>query len=167
MSQVPVFVPWHVAARDAAERWLPQARPTRYIVAGLATSVATLVTVAILWMATQTDVLVLATGAAGDELRGVAMDAGRRALAAFSASRRWGSFKGRAERVLSPRCWYLAWRPRARSPDFGRSRSYPADVGRSNARLDRDRRSGAWQHAGVGAGPSGEDGRRVQGRRTR
>ena len=81
MAQVPVFVPWHVAARDAAERWLPQARQTRYIVAGLATSVATLVTLAILWVATQTDALVLATGAAGGELRSVALDAGRRALA--------------------------------------------------------------------------------------
>ena len=81
MAQVPVFVPWHVAARDAAERWLPQARQTRYIVAGLATSVATLVTLAILWVGTQTDALVLATGAAGGELRSVALDAGRRALA--------------------------------------------------------------------------------------
>ncbi len=83
MAGVPVFVPWHVAARDSAERWLPQARRTRYIVAGLATSVASLVTLAILWVATQTDALVLATGAAGGELRSVAMDAGQRALAAI------------------------------------------------------------------------------------
>ena len=83
MAGVPVFIPWHVAARDAAERWLPQAPRTRYIVAGLATSVASLVTLAILWVATQTDALVLATGAAGGELRGVAMDAGQRALAAI------------------------------------------------------------------------------------
>ncbi len=81
MAQVPVFVPWHVAARDAAERWLPQARQTRFIVAGLATSVASLVTIGILWVMTQTDALVLATGAAGDQLRSVAMDAGRTALA--------------------------------------------------------------------------------------
>jgi hypothetical protein len=83
MAGVPVFVPWHVAARDAAERWLPQAGRTRYIVAGLATSVASLVTLAILWVATQTDALVLATGAAGGELRSVAMDAGQRAVAAI------------------------------------------------------------------------------------
>jgi hypothetical protein len=81
MAQVPVFVPWHVAARDAAERWLPQARGTRIVVAGLATTFATLVTVAIIWVATQTDALVLATGAAGDQIRGVAVDAGQRALA--------------------------------------------------------------------------------------
>jgi hypothetical protein len=83
MGQVPVFVPWHVAARDAAERWLPQARRTRFIVAGLATSVASLVTIGILWVMTQTDALVLATGAAGDQLRSVAMDAGRSALASI------------------------------------------------------------------------------------
>lgn len=82
MAGVPVFVPWHVAARDAAERWLPQGRRARYVVAGLATSFASLVTVAILWVATQTDALVLATGAAGDQLRGLAMDAGRDALSA-------------------------------------------------------------------------------------
>jgi hypothetical protein len=94
LAQVPVFVPWHVAARDAAERWLPQARQMRYIVAGLATSVATLVTVAILWVATQTDALVLATGAAGSELRGVAMDAGRRALAAVFGEQALGLVQG-------------------------------------------------------------------------
>jgi len=80
MASVPVFIPWHVAARDAVEQWLPRARRTRYIVAGLATSVASVVTLAILWVATQTDALVLASGAAGNELRSVAMDAGQRAL---------------------------------------------------------------------------------------
>ena len=83
MASVPVFIPWHVAARDAAERWLPQARRTRFIVAGLATSVASLVTIAILWVATQTDALLLVTGAAGTELRSMAMDAGQRAVAAI------------------------------------------------------------------------------------
>jgi hypothetical protein len=83
MASVPVFVPWHVAARDAAERWLPRARRARFVVAGLATSVASIVTIAILWVATQTDALVLASGAAGAQLRSVGMDAGRRALAAI------------------------------------------------------------------------------------
>src|SRR5262249_32873096 len=77
MAKVPVFVPWHVAARDAAERWLPQARRTRFVVAGLATSVMSLITIGILWVMTQTDAVVLATGVAGDQLRSVAMDAGR------------------------------------------------------------------------------------------
>ena len=83
MAGVPVFVPWHVAARDAAERWLPRARRARFIVGGLATSVASIITIAILWVATQTDALVLASGAAGAQLRSVGMDAARRALAAI------------------------------------------------------------------------------------
>src|SRR3954454_20962096 len=29
MSQVPVFVPAHVAARDSVSRWVPQAGPAR------------------------------------------------------------------------------------------------------------------------------------------
>ena len=69
MSQVPVFVPWHVTARDTVARWLPQSRPARVAVAMLATSAASIMTVAILWIATQTDVLVLASGAAGDRVR--------------------------------------------------------------------------------------------------
>src|SRR5690348_13378104 len=77
MANVPVFVPWHVAARDAADRWLPKARGARLAVAGVATSVASVATIGILWVATQTDALVLATGAAGQQVRGVAMEAGR------------------------------------------------------------------------------------------
>jgi hypothetical protein len=81
MSQVPVFVPWHVAARESALRWLPQSRPARIAVGALATSMASLLTVAILWIATQTNALQLATGVAGDRARSVVFDAGRDVLA--------------------------------------------------------------------------------------
>src|SRR4051812_10035276 len=47
MSQVPVFVPWHVAARDSALQWLPRSRPARLAVAAMATSAASVLTVAI------------------------------------------------------------------------------------------------------------------------
>ena len=77
MSQVPVFVPWHVTARDTVSRWIPQSRSARVAVAALATSVASVLTVAILWIATQTDVLVVASSAAGDQMRGLVFDAGR------------------------------------------------------------------------------------------
>jgi len=84
MAQVPVFVPWHVAARDsvrgAVQRWAPASRPARVAVLGLAASVASLLTVAILWIATQTDVLVFATGIAGSRLRELIVDGGRAAL---------------------------------------------------------------------------------------
>ena len=81
MSQVPVFVPWHVTARDTLIRWLPQSRTARVAVGVLATSAASILTAAILWIATQTDVLVLASGAAGDELTGLVMSGVRALLA--------------------------------------------------------------------------------------
>lgn len=79
MAQVPIFVPWHVAARDAVAKWLPQSRPARLAVATIATATASVLSLAILWIATQTDVLTLASGAAGDQLRAV-VAAGTRGL---------------------------------------------------------------------------------------
>ena len=81
MSQVPVFVPWHVAARDAVRQWLPQSRPTRVAVAGTATFVASLVTAVVVWATTQTDVLVFASGLAGDRLRQLVSRGGRDVIA--------------------------------------------------------------------------------------
>jgi hypothetical protein len=81
LAQVPVFVPWHVTARDAVLRWVPQSRSARVAVAALATSAASVLTVFMLWIATQTDVVALATGVAGDRVRGVVYDAGREILA--------------------------------------------------------------------------------------
>ncbi len=82
LAQVPVFVPWHVTARDTALRWLPQSRPARIAVAALATSTASLMTVVILWIATQSSVVAVATGAAGDQMvRGLLYNAGHEVLA--------------------------------------------------------------------------------------
>ena len=81
LSQVPVFVPWHVTARDTVARWLPQSRPARIAVAALATSAASVLTIVMLWIATQIDVVALATGVAGDQMRGFVYDAGRQILA--------------------------------------------------------------------------------------
>ena len=81
LAQVPVFVPWHVTARDAVAQWLPRSRSARFAVAALATSAASLLTVLMLWIGTQTDVVALATGVAGDQVRGVVYDAGRQVLA--------------------------------------------------------------------------------------
>jgi hypothetical protein len=80
MAQVPVFVPWHVAARDSIKAWVPESRPARAAVLGLAASVASVLTVAILWIASQTDLLVFATGIASSRLRELVMDGGRDAL---------------------------------------------------------------------------------------
>lgn len=80
MSQVPVFVPWHVAARESALAWLPQSRTARIAVGALATTVASVLTVLILWITTQTDVLQLASGVAGDRARSLMFDASREVL---------------------------------------------------------------------------------------
>lgn len=80
MSQVPVFVPWHVAARQTVARYVPQSRSARIAVAALATSAASLVTVTILWLMAQTDALSLASGAATGQMKGLFVDAGRLVL---------------------------------------------------------------------------------------
>jgi hypothetical protein len=80
LSQVPVFVPWHVAARDTVVRWVPQSRPARLAVAAMATSAASVLTVAILWIATQADVVALASGVAGGGVERVLWNAGRSIL---------------------------------------------------------------------------------------
>ena len=84
MAQVPVYVPWHVAARDtvrdAIQRWAPASRPARVAVVGLAASVASVLTIGILWIATQTDLLVFATGIADTRLRELLLTGGRDAM---------------------------------------------------------------------------------------
>jgi hypothetical protein len=80
LAQVPVFVPWHVSARETVVRWLPQSRSARFAVAGIVTTMASVLTIAILWITTQTDVVSLATGAAGDQVRGLFNEAGRDVL---------------------------------------------------------------------------------------
>jgi hypothetical protein len=80
MSQVPVFVPWHVSARQAIAQYIPRSRSARFALGGLATAVASVLTVAILWISTQTDVLVVASGAAGGQVKGLVYDAGHLVL---------------------------------------------------------------------------------------
>jgi hypothetical protein len=90
-----VFVPAHVAARDSVARWLPQAGPARIAAAALFTSVAGILTVALVWIASQGDAAVFITGLVGDRLRGAVTGAaqdlavtllGEPALAALQAS---------------------------------------------------------------------------------
>lgn len=83
MSEVPVFEPWHVAARNSVRPWLPQSSPARAAVLAVTTTTASVLTLAALWIATQTDVLVLATDAMGSGLRGVFGEAARQVGAAL------------------------------------------------------------------------------------
>ncbi|MEO5815366.1 MAG: hypothetical protein ABIT20_08815 [Gemmatimonadaceae bacterium] len=77
MAQVPVFVPAHVAARDSVSRWLPQAGPARAAAAAIFTSAAGVLTLGLIWLATQGDAAVFITGLLGDRLRGVVVGAAR------------------------------------------------------------------------------------------
>jgi hypothetical protein len=69
MSQVPVFVPWHVAARDTAIRLIPTGTVARALAATIVAVVGTLVTGVTLWVATRGDVLAVVTGLVGDQAR--------------------------------------------------------------------------------------------------
>jgi hypothetical protein len=80
MAQVPVFVPWHVAARDMVRPWVPRSKPARVAALALASSVASVLTIAILWISTRTDLLVFATSIASSRIREVAISGGRDAL---------------------------------------------------------------------------------------
>jgi hypothetical protein len=66
MQQVPVFEPWHVAARDAALRWVPTSQGARVLAAALVAVVGSLVTGLTLWIATRGDMLALVTGVVGE-----------------------------------------------------------------------------------------------------
>lgn len=83
MAQVPVFVPWHVAARDFVARWVPEARPLRVAALTVGTAVASVLTIATLWLVTQADLLALATGLAGERAWGLVGDAARELAAAL------------------------------------------------------------------------------------
>ena len=80
MSQVPVFVPWHVAARQSALRYVPRSRPARLMVGVAATAMASVLTALILWVATQTDALQLAGGLASGRIGSLRLDAARTVL---------------------------------------------------------------------------------------
>ena len=75
MSQVPVFVPWHVAARDAAVRMVPATPAARALAASLVAVVGTVLTGLTLWVATRGDALGMFAGLVGDQAREAAASA--------------------------------------------------------------------------------------------
>jgi len=77
MAQVPVFVPAHVAARDSVTRWLPQSKPARAAAAVLGTSIAGLLTVAMVWLASRGDAAIFATSLLADRVQALVMGAAR------------------------------------------------------------------------------------------
>ena len=83
MAQVPVFVPWHVAARDAAVRWVPTGPAARAAAALIVAVVGTLVTGLTIWIAARGDLVAALTGVAGEGVRGTVSSAFSELVLAF------------------------------------------------------------------------------------
>ena len=66
MARVPVFEPWHVAARDTVRRWVPRSPAARALAAVLVAVVGTVLTGLTLLVATRGDLVAVITGAAGE-----------------------------------------------------------------------------------------------------
>jgi hypothetical protein len=75
MSQVQVFVPWHVALVDAIRAWLPRSRPWMIVAGAGAASVAAVLTLASLWLIARLDTAVFAFELVTQRLRGVLLGA--------------------------------------------------------------------------------------------
>ncbi|HVA56483.1 MAG: hypothetical protein WBQ26_07600 [Gemmatimonadaceae bacterium] len=75
MSQVPVFVPWHVAAVETVTRLLPHSRPGRLAVAGLLATAGATLTGGALWLVSRGDLVTLAADVVGNHLRGAVVQA--------------------------------------------------------------------------------------------
>ena len=75
MAQVPVFVPWHVSARDTVSRWVPTGPVARLAAASLVAVAGTLFTGATLWIASRGDLVAMLTGLAGEGAQLAAADA--------------------------------------------------------------------------------------------
>jgi hypothetical protein len=75
MSEVPVFVPWHVAGRDLVARWIPTSPGARALAAALIAVVGSLITGLTLWIATRGDMLAMFTGLVGERARSTMTDA--------------------------------------------------------------------------------------------
>ncbi|MDQ2668402.1 MAG: hypothetical protein M3Z05_20775 [Gemmatimonadota bacterium] len=77
MAQVPVYVPAHVAARDSVAQWLPKPGPARAAAAAVFAFTAGMLTLAMVWLATQGDAAVFITGLLGDRVRTAMLGAAR------------------------------------------------------------------------------------------
>lgn len=75
MSRVPVFVPWHVAAQDAAARLVPEAPAARALAATVVAVVGTVLTGLTLWVATRGHAIGMFAGLVGDQARETATTA--------------------------------------------------------------------------------------------
>jgi len=77
MAQVPVFVPAHVAARDSVTRWIPQSPPARAAAAVIGTSIAGMLTLAMVWLLSRGDAAIFATSLFADRVQSLVMGTAR------------------------------------------------------------------------------------------
>jgi hypothetical protein len=97
MTKVEVFVPWHVAARDAIATWIPAAGRSRKVAVFAAAGVMAVLTLLTLGLATQSDLLVLATDVMMDRTQDVVVSgvgsvvSGLFGAAAFNALAQYGT----------------------------------------------------------------------------
>lgn len=98
MAGVPVFVPWHVAARDSIAEWIPAAGRSRKVALVVGAVVAGVLTLATVALATQSDLLVFAADVAIDRVRDLAVTGGSNVVVslfgeqAFNAVAQRGTF---------------------------------------------------------------------------
>jgi len=77
LARVPVFVPAHVAARDSIAQWMPKPGAARAAAVAVFASAAGLLTLAMVWLATQGEAAVFITGLLGDKVRTAVLGAAR------------------------------------------------------------------------------------------
>lgn len=77
MSQVQVFQPWHVAARDSVSRFVPRSLPARIAAGAIGAVAASVLGVVSLWLGSRIGVLTFLSGSAfqrGREIAGAAAE---------------------------------------------------------------------------------------------
>jgi hypothetical protein len=94
MAQVPVFVPWHVAARDALAPWMPRSRTAQIAMSAAAGAVGAALTTLSIWLATRDDLVALATGVIGDYVRSAAGGSLQSAMSAMLGPDALASLRG-------------------------------------------------------------------------
>lgn len=84
MAQVPVFVPWHIAARDSLRQLVPTSPVARALAAVVVAVVGSLVSGLTLWIAMRGEILSTLTVVVGEQARSSVADAaGSLVLALF------------------------------------------------------------------------------------
>lgn len=86
MAQVQVFEPWHVAALDSLRRFVPQTTGVRVLAGALASSVAMVLSIGALWVASRADAAVFVMDVGFQRLRALIVEGAAGAMtSAFGA----------------------------------------------------------------------------------